>query len=147
MDNSPAYIIKEYLVDQGDLTAFDASAGSWKVYMQNLPDGKEVDHDSVVCIDTAPFKDGRIMGGSPLFHFGVQILLRATEYDDGYAKASDLALALDAVDDATVNIGSDVYTINNVSQTTGVVRIGQEEGTKRREMFSVNFLATIQEES
>jgi len=44
-----------------------------------------------------------------------------------------------------VTVDDDTYTIINVTQTTGVVVMGQEPGTKRRELFSVNFLATLRE--
>ena len=146
MDNSPAYIITQYLIDQDELLAPDASSGDWKVYVGVLPDGVQVDHNAVGCFDTSPVKDGRLMIGTPIFHYGVQLLVRSSGYNEGYAKAFTLGEALDAVQNVEQAIGSTIYTINNVSQTTGVVVLGQEEGTKRREMFSVNLLVTLTEE-
>lgn len=146
MNHSPAYIVREYLIDQGDVTDPENS-GSWPAFVGNLPDGVNVDHDAIGCIDTTPVKDGRIMGGAPLFHYGFQLLLRASAYNTGYAKLDALADELATVDDDQVTIGSNVYKINSITQVTGVVSLGQEEGTKRRELFSVNFLATIQEVS
>lgn len=144
MDHSPANIIRDYLIDEALLTDPDDS-GAWPAYIGNLPDGKDTNHNAVACIDTSPTKDGRLMGGTPLFHFGVQLLVRATDYDDGYVKASALDAALAAVDDDEVTIDSVTYQIVNVSAATGIVALGQEEGTKRRWMFSLNFLATVKE--
>ncbi len=86
------------------------------------------------------------MSGTPMFHYGVQLLLRASDYNTGYAKADAIATLLAAVDDDDVAVDSNnTYTVVSITQTTGVVVMGQEEGTKRREMFSVNFLATLKE--
>ncbi len=146
MNHSPAYILAQYLIDEGLLTDPSESA-DWKMYTGSLPDGLLTDHNAVACIDTTPVKDGRIMGGDPLFHHGIQLLLRSTDYNTGYAKASLLAEAFAAVDDDQVAIdsGLNTYEIANVSQVSGVLVLGQEDGTKRREMFSVNFLATLKE--
>jgi len=144
MNHSPANIIAEYLFGEAILTDPDDS-GLWHGYVGVLPDGIETDDDIAACIDTTPIKDGRVMDGAALFHFGVQILLRARTCNTGYAKAADLQDALAAVDDEQVIIGSNTYQIVNVSDATGIVNLGQEEGTKRRWMFSTNFIATIKE--
>jgi len=144
MDHSPAYIIAQHLIDEGLLTD-PTGSGDWPGFVGALPDGEDVDHDAVGCMDTSPIKDGRIMGGESMLHYGVQLLVRADAYNTGYAKAQALMSELESLDDNDVIIGSDTYEINNASTTTGVVVLGQEEGTKRREMFSVNFLITITE--
>jgi len=145
MNHSPAYILAQYLIDEGLLTD-STESDDWKVYVGSLPDGSLTGHNAVGCMDTAPVKDGRIMGGAPLFHHGIQLLIRSTGYNEGYTKASALAAALAEVVNEEVFVSSLYsYEIANVTQTTGVVVLGQEEGTKRREMFSVNFLATLKE--
>ena len=145
MNHSPAYILAQYLIGEG-LLSDPTESGDWPGFVGHLPDGSDVDDSAVGAMDTSPVKDGRIMGSAPLFHFGVQLLLRSRAYNAGYAKAAALGVSLSAVDDETVVVGDDTYTVVNVTQTTGVVVLGQEPGTKRRELFSVNFLATIQEE-
>jgi hypothetical protein len=145
MDHSPAYILAQYLIGEGDLTG-PSESGSWLTYVGTLPDGDDVQDGAVAVIDTAPVKDGRIMGGEPLFHYGVQILLRSFDYNTGYSKAISLAAVLAAVDDVEVEVESDsTYALANVTQFSGVIPLGQEPGTKRRWLFSTNFLATIQE--
>jgi len=143
MNHTPAYIIAQYLIGEGLLTAPDES-GDWPVYTGILPDSPEVKDDIVACMDTAGIKDGRSMeSGVSLFHQGFQILLRATEYNVGYAKAQDLADALAEIQNEEEVILDTTYEINNVTQTTDVVIVSQEEGSKRRSIFSVNFLVTL----
>ena len=145
MNYSPAYVIAEYLISQGELSNA-LESGDWKVYIGSLPDGADVDHDAVASIDTTNVKDGREMGSLPLFHYGVQLLVRSSAYMTGYVKAQDLADALGAIQNATVTVDSSYsYEIANVTDTSGVISIGFEEGTKRRNLFSVNFLVTIKE--
>jgi len=145
MNHSPAYIISRYLIDQG-LVVAPSDSGSWPIFVGCLPDGPETPSNAVGCMDTAPSRDGRIMGGSPFFHYGVQLLLRATDYNTGYSKIASLVSSLDQADSVEVAVDSEGYTIENASQTTGIIPLGQEEGTKRRYLFSANFLVTIKEE-
>lgn len=145
MNHSPAYIITQYLISEGLLTD-PQDSGDWPVYVGSLPDGDDVVDDAVGCFDQTPVKDGRLMQGENIFHAGGQILLRAKEYNTGYAKAQAIATALEQIDRDEQVIGSDTYRIDNVTQTTGVVVIGQEEeNSKRRELFSVNFITTLKE--
>jgi len=143
MNETPAYIIKSYLVGEGLLTD-PADSGDWPVYTGVLPDSPEVVDDIVACMDTSGVKDGRSMKtGVTLFHQGVQILLRSEDYNDGYAKVQTLADALAEIQNAEEVISGTTYEINNVTQTTDVIVLSQEEGSKRRGFFSVNFLVTI----
>ena len=144
MDQSPAYILAQYLISEAVLIE-PSESGDWKVYVGALPDGETTDHNAVGCIDTAPVKDGRVMGSAPLFHPGVQLMVRATDYNVGYAKADEIATALAAVQNVDITVDSTDYEIANVSQASGVVVLGQESGTKRRWLFSVNFTATLKE--
>lgn len=145
MTHSPAYVLAQYLIGEGELSD-PTGSGDWPVFVGMLPDGADAPHNAVGLMDTAPLKDGRIMGGSPLFHDGFQLLIRASAYNTGYSKASDLAEALASVDDSEVEVESgSTYNLVSVTQASGILPLGQEQGTKRRVMFSVNFLATIQE--
>ena len=145
MDHSPAYILVQHLISEGEVSA-PTSSGSWPSYVGVLPDHDTVEDNAVAVMDTAPVKDGRIMGGSPLFHDGIQILIRSSAYNTGFSKASDLAAALAAIDDSEIEVESgSTYNLASITQITGVISLGQEPGTKRRYQFSVNFLATIQE--
>ena len=144
MNHSPAYIMAQRLIQEGLLTD-PSESGDWKVYVGVLPDGKQTEDDIVASIDTTPIKDGRLMTGANIFHHGVQLLLRSRNHNEGYAKTSALVTAFEGIDDVTVSIGDDSYLINSVTQITGIIALGQEEGTKRRVLFSVNFIVTMKE--
>ena len=145
MNHSPAYIIAQYFIDEGLLVDPSAS-GDWPVYVGVLPDENDVNHDAVGSIDTAPVKDGRVMeGGEVIFHEGVQLLLRATAYNSGYAKMNDLKDALELINRDTITISSSSYRLDNITLTSGIVTIAQEDGSKRRSLFSLNFLVTLKE--
>jgi len=149
MNHSPAYIIAQYLIGQS-LLSDPTGSGSWPVFVGNLPDSNLVKDNAASCMDTSPVKDGRIMSnGETIFHYGVQILLRAKAYNTGYAKCETLMSALEAVDGAQETIDSKTYQIENVSPSTGIVVLGQEaqevNSSKRRELFSMNFIVTLKE--
>ena len=145
MDYSPAYIMAQYLIGESLLTD-PSDSGSWPVYVGLLPDGNGVAHEAVSCVDTSSVKDGRILnGGENIFHFGFQLMVRATAYNTGYAKAQALAEALQEVNRDTVTISGTTFRIDSVTDTSGVTVVGQEEGSKRRELFSLNFLVTLKE--
>ena len=97
-------------------------------------------------MDTDGLLDGRLMNtGENVIHKGVQLMVRAEAYNTGYQKTQAIATALEGVDGDQITIETKTYQIDNVSQTTAVVVLGQEEGSKRRELFSVNFLITLKE--
>lgn len=145
MEHSPAYIIARYLIGQ-TLLSDPTVSGAWPVYVGVLPDGDKTVDDIAMSMDTAGLKDGRLMNtGKNIIHEGVQLMVRAEAYNTGYEKTRALATALEGVDGNQITIGTSTYQIDNVSQTSSVMVLGQEEGTKRRELFSVNFLITLKE--
>ena len=145
MDYTPAYIIRQYLIEEA-LLILPGSSGTWPAYVSALPDGDGVADEAVGCMDTSPIKDGRKMSdGENLFHFGVQLLLRSTAYNTGWAKMETLLNALETVKRNTVTISGTDYRLDNITLATGIVDLGQEEGSKRRELFSLNFLVTLKE--
>lgn len=144
LSHSPAYIVSRFLIAQSHLIEPNAS-GDWPVFVGAIPDSKEAPHDAVSATDTTPLKDGRWMGGSPLFHPGFQLMVRASAYQDGWTKAAALAKALSGITETAVSVEESTYVMHAITQTTGVTAIGQEQGSKRRFLFTVNFLATIRE--
>ena len=145
MNHSPAYIIAQFLIEEG-IFIDPSESGNWPLYVGLLPDGSDVDHDVAACLDTESIKDGRIFeDGENIFHEGFQIIIRAEEYNTGYQKAKEVTSILEVIFRDEIVISGTTYRIDNVTQTTGVVVLGQEEGSKRRELFSVNFLVTLKE--
>ena len=146
MTHTPAQIFRQYLLDEG-LAVEPGASGSWPIYHSHLPDGVGVEDDALCVYDTAGGKDGRPMGGLPLFHHGIQLRVRSRSYTDGWEKAQEIADAAGGILRESLDLDSITYIIQSVSQSTSVVALGvEEEGTKRRDHFTVNFLATLKEE-
>ena len=147
MDYSPAYIMSKYFIDEGLLDDPTGSSPDWPVYVGALPDGNLTDNDAVGCLDTTPVKDGRVMeDGDNIFHHGIQLILRSLAYNTGYAKIDELKENLETVNRDTVTVDGDTFRLDNVTLSTGIVTLGQEdEGSKRRELFTLNFLVTLKE--
>lgn len=140
---SPAKILKEYLITALMLQT-PSGAIEWPVYLQSLPDGDSIEDDAVCLMDIVGNKDGRLMAGTVIQHFGVQLKTRSNNYQDGWDKTNAIAEVLDSVLNESVLCSGGTYQINNITRNT-LDSIGQEEGTKRRWLFTIDFLLTIKQ--
>jgi hypothetical protein len=138
---SPALILKEYLVD-ALLLQTPSGATEWPVYLQALPDGDYIEDDCGCLSDGGGDKDGRLMIGTVIQHYKIQLRARSREYDDGWNKINSICDILDFISNEDVVYDSDTYRIYNVSRDV-ITPLGQEEETRRRWLFSVDFLVTI----
>lgn len=138
--DSPASVLATYITGQTIMTA--PSAGEdWPLFISNLLD---TPNNLGIIYDTTPSKDGRYMGSGEVFqHYGIEILIRSVDYETGWVKCNEIAGNLDSVTNTLVSKDDIVYKIHNVSRMGGVNSLGIEEGTKRRNMFSMNFMVSI----
>uniref|UniRef100_A0A6M3K286 Tail protein n=1 Tax=viral metagenome TaxID=1070528 RepID=A0A6M3K286_9ZZZZ len=145
MLHSPADILNHYLVEQGLFTD-PVSSSLWPLFVSDLPDDNHIEDDTACVYDTTGIKDGRIMrGGDTVQHFGIMVMVRSVEYSDGFLKAESVRVALDEIDHVSVTIDVAEYSIDNASSAGPVIALGNEEGTGRRKLFTVNALLTISE--
>jgi len=144
--NSPATVIAEYIIQTLALMTRPSVQGNWPLYVASMPDGDNVETNVGAVYDTLGIKDGRLMIGSMIQHYGMQIRIRSREYNEGFEKIEDIVSDLDAVLNQTIEISPLEYEILNVSRTSPIVPLGLErDSTKRRFLFTTNFLATIKE--
>ena len=148
LSDSPSLIIATKLIDLAIFT--DPSLGlDFPVFVSFLPDGDDVKDNAAAVYDTKGIKDGRLMNGIPAFFHGIQVTVRSRTYEAGWDKAAAIESAFQTIDQATTILvggsGGSSYQLANLSQTTPVLRMGQEEGTKRRNLFAINFLTTLKE--
>jgi len=126
-----------------DLALGDELSGSWPVFVSFLPGTP----DSALCVyDTSGRQDGRIMAtGEKVIHPGIQIMVRGFVYPEVRAKAESIAAALDAQQRSEVVMESAVsYILHNVSRTGDILPLGvEQEGDRRRHLFSINAVVTI----
>ena len=141
---SPASIMAAYIIDELAKMTTPSDMGDWPLYKSSMPDGKNVETDCGVIYDTTPVIEQRLMSGLVPQHPGIQLRIRSRKYEIGYAKIEDVAVALDAIDHETVSIAAGDFVIQNANKSTAVVPLGLEVGTtKRRFLFTVNFLLTV----
>jgi hypothetical protein len=90
--------------------------------------------------------DGRLMGtGEVIEHYGIQLKIRSSDYLTGWQKIRQLVLYLRAINNNHVVIGDTTFVLHNLSQTTSIVCLGNEAESKRRFLFTVNYVCTIKQ--
>lgn len=140
LTDTPASVLAHYITGLSLMTV-PSVTGDWPLYINYLPDTPD---ELGAIYDTTPIKDGRAMrGGGVVQHYGVQIVIRAEDPPTGWDKCNILAGQMDTVHKAQTILNGNTYTIHNVSRSGGINYLGEEPGTKRRNVFSVNFLTAI----
>lgn len=140
---SPAYVLAQYIISVLTTMTTPTDNSDWPLYVNHMPDGGGVKDDCGVVYDTTGVKDGRLMTGLVPQHFGIQLRIRSLGNQAGYVKIEDLAADMDEVLNGEISLGSGDYLIQNVSRTSPVISLGIEGGTKRRFLFTINFLVTM----
>ena len=146
IETSPAEILREYFRSQGH-ASLPSEEGAWPCYTTSMADGDDVEDDCVGVFDMVPEKDGRLMTGLVVLHYGVTIRVRSRDYRTGWAKINQLAGLLDSMTDAPVSMSSsEAFVIENATRREGVNALGMESGTKRRYLFDTRYVLTLQEQ-
>jgi hypothetical protein len=144
LQTSPAYILKQFIIAEGIGSMTNPSAGNdWPLYISSTPDGSGIKTNLGVLYDSVPLKDGRLMDGPVIVHYGIQLRIRSQKHLDGYTKAEEIAAALDGIANGTITINAKDYIIVNVSRSGPPISLGAEKGTTNRRLFTVNFSVTM----
>jgi hypothetical protein len=141
MNHSPAQLIQRVLIAHG--LGADPPAGPWPVYAAHEPDGPD---DAVTVFDTAGTGDGRSMlDGTPWFHYGFQVRVRAVDHLSGWRKADAIRTALaTAVYRETIVLGPDQYLMHAVTALGDVLVLGKEVPASKRRLFTLNATTWIE---
>ncbi len=141
---TPAHILAEYIIEQAIGSMTDPDDGlTWPLYISRMSDGITVKTEVGALYDTSGLKDGRLMEGQVIQHYGLQLKIRSSSHSTGWNKADVIANALDEVLNAVITVSGEDYIIQQVSRTGPVISLGAEPGTKERRLFVVNFLVTL----
>ncbi len=142
MTNSPSSILTQYLIDTMGAFVTPGDSGDWPLYKSSMPDGSGTVFEVASIHDTTPVTDTKAMDGTYTQAHGIQIHVRAKEYEAGRSKLSGVVEDLAKVHgvDVTMDDGNS-YEIVNVSVASDAVAIGQDE--KKREHFTANLLLRI----
>lgn len=154
LTHSPAEVI-QWLIVALDLgsdpdPANDALVGDWPVYFDSEPSNPD---NCLTVYDTTGQNDGRTMiDGELLQHYGIQVRIRATDARTGWTKAQGIRKTLSENDvQRTVHVVADgvdaVYTLWNLARFGTVLRLGKDVSKTKRSLFTINFLASLRQES
>jgi len=144
LGSSPAFILSEYIINEISALTNPDNNGEWPLYTNYMPDGDDVESDCAAMYDTAGILNGRLMRtGEVIKHPGLQLRLRSLGGEIGYAKIEGVALSLDSIAGETLVVSGSTFKILNMRRTTEIIPLGLERGTKRRFLFTVNYLVTL----
>lgn len=144
---SRAAIMKRLLKDNSVVQEVGASGATWPCYLASLPEEPD---NAVLVLDSTSVKDGRLMSGPVIEHYGVQFIVRSRTYPLGWAKIQQIQALLDTVFRETVTLGSGSaaveYTLMAVTRTASAIPLGADPTSdQRREIFSLNVTTTIRQ--
>ena len=153
LTHSPARVLMELLVAAGyGVDIDDDENGDWPIFIGRSPDRPD---DMIRVTDTAGISHGDTQpDGERQEDSGFQIMVRAAMYEEGYLKAQQLAVYLDQLSRVQVSVptigtgtGSDstTYLVDCVMRTSSVIGIGSDVPQGKRQLFSINGLATIRQ--
>lgn len=128
----PSRILKQYIEDE--------SLVDWPVYASNMPAGEG---DFCTVYDTTPIVRRRVHRGMFQQHYGLQVSSRIGEYAEGASKMKEVMKALEIVQNAMVDVDGTIYRIKHIAFASGILFLGLEPNTKRRNFFSLNILCVI----
>ncbi len=140
LEVSPASILAYYIINTLSKMTDPSDGSTWPLFISHMQDKPS---NAGAIYDTSGILEQRQMSGLVPTHQGILIRIRAIDYETGYAKIEDIASALDEVFDVSVEITPEEYVIQNIGRSSPIVSLGIEEGTKRRYLFTVNFLLTL----
>jgi hypothetical protein len=140
--HTPANIMQSHLVGAG-VVSDPMTADTWPMFLDHLPDGYGLDDACAVC-DTTPIHEGRIQRtGEVCQHFGIQLSVRANDYETAWAKDQQIRLLVDAIHNADVTLdSSEVYRIVNAMKSSAVF-LGVDP--LRRNRFVSNYVLAIRQ--
>jgi len=142
---SPATILATYIIEQA-LMSNPVEEADWPLYISYMPDSSDVKTNCGAIYDVPGLKNGRLMSGTVIQHYGVQLKLRSDDYITGWAKMESIVTNLDTIHNVEVEITSgENYQISNVTRVEPIAPLGIEKGTKGRRLFVNDFLVTVKE--
>ena len=147
MADSPAMIVQRFLLDQApNPVVKDPTSGQpWGLFISALPDQPD---ECVAIYDTTGLTDGRIQRtGQEVVHPGIQFTVRSRKYTTGWTQAMAIvnAMILYATTPPKIVLNGSAYHLQCAKMTGPILPLGFEQGTKRRELFTINYILTIPE--
>lgn len=141
MSLPPSFFIRSILgqLTTAPLVTRPIANAAWPCWLANMPDGTDVNVNAVCCYDDQGVKQGKLARTREVVERrAVQIMVRASDYKDGYTKGWSIALRLDDVVRQGFDIDGDGYSIPAIRRS-GFFPLGQDPVIKKpRFWFSIN---------
>lgn len=141
--NSPAVILAKYIWDVLGIMNQPSTAGSYPLYINLLPDGNEIPSNAGAIYDTSGVMDGRLTRGISIEHYGIQVKIRNTDYQQGWQKIREVCSYFENVLNQEVVVSDRSFNILSIMRASPIAYIGFDD--KRRYEFTVNFLVSMKE--
>lgn len=143
LTHPPARIIAGLLVDLAIGTY--TRAADWRVFVESIPDSP----DEIISVyDTAPSLFGsEMVTGETLEHHGILLRIRSAIYSTGWGIINSIRTEMDDVDNEIIVISGVSYNVQAMNRASGPFHIGTEEGTSKREIFTINYTTSIRQVS
>lgn len=142
MKHPASHVLRHWLVVKGHINLpVGTPPPEWSSFLSSMADAPD---NAAALYDTPGLKDGRLhKTGENIIHHGVQIKIRSATYIKGWRKIYDIAQAFETLKNEQLLLEDTNYKIQAVSQAGTILALGVEEGTKRRDLFTLNVIVTL----
>ncbi len=144
LTTSPASIVRKLLVAKalGVEPVGGNNPPAWQVYWDSEP---PVPDEVITVYDTTGHGAGRVMIDGELQGFyGFQVRIRSRTAAEGFAKGAEIQVAMaKRIYDDVVTVDGVRYLVHCVSKISDVMRLGKENPTSKRLLFTVNAVTPI----
>jgi hypothetical protein len=140
----PANIVRQILIDETvGIFPTGSSSDSWPIYVSVMPDQPTVPDNAIAIFDTTGIiQDRSTRNGQYAEQYGIQILIRASDYPTAYSKFKVVLDAIDEIKYQNKTFNSTTYKLFNLRRTSAFA-LGQEDDVRRRQEFSINALFSL----
>lgn len=141
--HSPAHVVQWLLVALGVGTSPNADPlAAWPIYEDLEPQSP----DNVLTVyDTTPRIHGRTNpDGETQQHYGVQVRVRSTTKEIGWAKANDVVTAFDLQYQDVVTVDGSSYHVHAIHHG-GIIRLGKNVPQTKRSLYTINVMTSIRQ--
>ena len=144
LTHAPEYILSRLLTSLGLAQDPEVGITAWPVYYSQEPD---LPDRTITIYGTDGIDDGRTMvDGERQGRHGIQLRVRSEDYDVGFGKVMELAIALDeTVYGNTVAVGAVTYRVHSFGRTSGPISLGKDSPETKRELFTLNGTLLVRE--
>lgn len=147
MRDLPSSVLQRLLTNKAlDLFTLPHEMGEWPLYAGSLPFASDIKINAGCLYDTAGTKDGRIMEGTNDFHYGLQLRIRCRSKADGWKKIVETCNYLETMFREVVEMDEVDVIVQNVSQATPVLPLGEDPDAANTYNFTANFMVSLKEE-